>query len=192
MGRMFGPPDQETALAIREAVLRAAREPEVGRVVAEVYAGLQAAIDQRRPVCAVSGRCCRFEEYGHRLFVSTLELAAFVAGLGAMGDGDRERIAKGMADWDNTGCPFQIARLCGVHAARPFGCRIYFCDPTAQEWQQDVYERTHARLKAEHERLGVPYYYLEWRQALRVVMGDPPSLDGVLGARGHPGGTERR
>ena len=26
------------------------------------------------PVCELSGRCCRFEEYGHTLFVSTAEV----------------------------------------------------------------------------------------------------------------------
>ena len=70
---------------------------------------------------------------------------------------------------DHGGCPFQRDKLCTVHAVRPFGCRIFFCDPTSTDWQTAAYERHHAELKRLHERLGVPYFYLEWRQALRVL-----------------------
>ncbi len=68
-------------------------------------------------------------------------------------------------------CRFQVQGLCSVHAIRPFGCRIFYCDPTAEQWQQEQYERLHAQLKQAHERLGVQYWYVEWRTALRVVLG---------------------
>lgn len=144
--------DQSLDSLVREA----ARRPEVVAVVGRVYADLQSQIDTRKPVCVASGKCCRFEAFGHRLYVTTIELAAFVASL--------ER--KPVENWDGTGCPFQVKGLCGVHPIRPFGCRIFFCDPTATQWQQDQYEQFHARLKVEHERLGVPYRYVEWRAAL--------------------------
>ena len=74
-------------------------------------------------------------------------------------------------EWDGTGCPFQVAKLCGVHEIRPFGCRIYFCDATSTVWQQEAYEAFHGQLKRLHESLGVPYFYVEWRSALAVVLG---------------------
>lgn len=125
-----------------------------------MYAELQGEIDARRPLCQASGRCCRFEEFGHRLYVTTVELAAFVASL-------PERVVA--SPWDGTGCPFQLDRLCSVHAARPFGCRVFFCDATATEWQNERYERFHADLKRLHEELKVPYFYVEWRAALRAL-----------------------
>lgn len=67
------------------------------------------------------------------------------------------------------GCPFQLANLCSVHTIRPFGCRVFFCDQTATDWQQRQYEYFHAELKRLHERLEVPYFYLEWRQVLRAL-----------------------
>ena len=109
-----------------------------------------------------SGRCCRFEEFGHRLYLTTAELAAFVHGLGSEQQGPSE-------NWDGSGCPFQIDSLCSVHPIRPFGCRMFFCDATATEWQNEQYERFHGRLKQLHETLGVPYRYLEWREALRSL-----------------------
>lgn len=169
---MLTPTDPAIAESIRNAVHAAAARAEVAEAVGAVYTQLQGEVEQRKPACAVSGRCCRFEEYGHRLFVTTIELAAFVRGLADLPAEHRARLNGAAADWDRTGCPFQLARLCGVHGIRPFGCRIYFCDPTAQEWQQDVYERLHAQLKAEHERLGVPYFYLEWRGALGILFGE--------------------
>lgn len=141
---------------LKQAVAAAADREEVVRAVREVYAEIQAAVDERKPPCEMSGRCCRFEEYGHRLYVTTIELAAFVA----------THSGTPAPAWDGTGCPFQQARLCTVHTIRPFGCRIFFCDPTSTEWQNQAYERFHAQLKDLHERLNVPYFYVEWRQAL--------------------------
>jgi Fe-S-cluster containining protein len=70
---------------------------------------------------------------------------------------------------DPAGCPFQSDKLCTVHAIRPFGCRIFFCDATTTDWQNQMYEQFHARLKRLHEELNVPYFYIEWREALRIL-----------------------
>ena len=150
-------------MALADAVKLAAARGEVVEAVRGIYTELQQEIERRRPACAISGRCCRFEEYGHRLYVTTIELAAFVAGLDQ----------KPSDQWDGTGCPFQQGKLCGVHRIRPFGCRAFFCDPTADQWQQEQYERFHAKLKAMHGALGVPYYYVEWRAGLRAVLDLP-------------------
>jgi Fe-S-cluster containining protein len=151
-------------LSLKEIVRTAAGRTEVLEAVARVYAELQTEIDQRRPLCVVSGRCCRFEEYGHRLYVSTIELAAFVAGL------EPGKLESSLALWGGTGCPFQSGKLCGVHSIRPFGCRMFFCDATATDWQNERYERFHAQLKHLHETLGVPYRYMEWREALQALL----------------------
>src|SRR5947209_18642900 len=97
-------------------VLLAADRPEVVSAVGGLYAAVQRAVDARRPVCVVSGRCCRFEEYGHRLFVTTMELAAFLHEL----RGSAIDTANRMAQWDGRGCPFQLNKLCSVHRFRPF------------------------------------------------------------------------
>jgi hypothetical protein len=58
------------------------------------------------------------------------------------------------------------------------GCRIFFCDPTADQWQQQLYEQLHLELKQLHERLAIPYFYVEWRDALQALSLDaqPQSL----------------
>lgn len=161
-------PGESAMQELRAAVRAAAGRPEVRDGVERVYADLAAEVAKRRPVCVVSGRCCRFEDYGHRLFVTTAELAAFVHGLESTSR--TPAIGASLRAWDGTGCPFQVARLCGVHALRPFGCRVFFCDETATQWQNEAYEVFHARLKRLHEELGLEYFYVEWRQALRAVV----------------------
>ena len=161
---------------LRDAVLQAAARDEVRAAVLRIYADLQRVIDQRKPVCSASGRCCRFEEFGHRLYVTTMELAAFVR--------DLRPADRAAADAANTaGCPYQIGGLCTVHAIRPFGCRIFFCDATSDGWQHARYEEFHAELKRLHEELAVPYRYVEWRDALREL-GDV-----VIDAGGGAGGS---
>src|SRR5947207_7088495 len=73
---------------LRQAVMTAAPRPEVRAAVADLYADLQAEIDARRPLCTASGRCCHFDAFGHRLFVTTMELAAFVHALDKMREGE--------------------------------------------------------------------------------------------------------
>jgi hypothetical protein len=46
---------------------------------------------------------------------------------------------------------------------------MFYCDPTATQWQQDQYEYFHARLRRLHEEFNIPYFYVEWRQALSAI-----------------------
>jgi Fe-S-cluster containining protein len=186
--------DQQTVMEqeLRQAVMQAADRAPVREAVEAVYAALQDAINIRRPVCVTSGRCCRFEEYGHRLYVTTMELAKFVSELSVVSsplsvaeptpkdiDSPGMTISLPLFATDNgqrttdkpgnLGCPFQVDKLCGVHTIRPFGCRIFFCDETSTQWQHDLYERLHADLRRAHEVLDVPYHYIEWRFALRSL-----------------------
>ena len=56
-----------------------------------------------------------------------------------------------------------------IFSIRPFGCRMFFCDATAAEWQNQTYERFHTQLKTLHHELSIPYYYVEWRSALSAL-----------------------
>jgi len=158
--------DEHTRINLCGAVRDAAARADVRDAVANVYHALAEQVELRRPICVTSGRCCRFDEFGHRLFVTTMELAAFSAVGGFAND---------MAAI-NGGCPFQRDKLCTVHAIRPFGCRIFFCDETSTDWQRRLYATFHAELKRLHERLKVPYFYVEWREALRALSATQTSL----------------
>lgn len=158
---MFKLSDEDRA-AFADAVARAATDPALVAAVREVYAAFEAERAGRAPRCDQSGKCCRFEAHGHRLFVTTVEAAAFRAEVDA-------RPVASVDGWDGTGCAYQVDGLCAAHDARPFGCRVYFCDPTSTNWQHEQYERFHAAIRELHERFGVTYWYAEWRDALAAI-----------------------
>ena len=109
---------------------------ETKKAVLEVYATVDAAVAAARPKCDASGRCCRFEEYGHSLFISQFEAELLL-----------ETAPHYEKPITRAGCPFQIDNLCTARNERPLGCRIYFCDPTFQDQQQSITELAIAELK---------------------------------------------
>lgn len=159
-------------------------------VVAEaldaVYAKTASEIARRGPACWASGRCCNFERTGHRLYVTGVETAyaivrAEAAGLGAEDGRARDACAAvvSLEQIDTArargGCPFQRGNLCGIHTVKPLGCRVYFCDRSAQQWQQDLSERMLSELRALHDEHQIEYRYGEWREMLGyfAVEGEP-------------------
>jgi Fe-S-cluster containining protein len=150
---------------LEAAVLTTSWRPDAHAAVRQLYSDLDAEISRRRPLCVLSGRCCNFEEFGHRLFVTTIELATFLHDY----LNQSHTPPSSSKSWDGKGCPFQIGKLCGVHSMRPMGCRLYFCDDSSTSWQREQYELFHSRLKRLHESMEVPYAYMEWRSALNLL-----------------------
>ena len=110
--------------ALREAVLR-------------VYDAVDRAIAAAGPRCNASGRCCRFEEYGHTLFISQFEAELLL-----------ENAPPYEKPVSPAGCPFQVDNLCTARESRPLGCRIYFCDPSYLEAGNRIMEEALSQLKA--------------------------------------------
>jgi Fe-S-cluster containining protein len=146
------------------AWLDAAARPEVATELEAVYDYIAAAVESRGPRCWVSGRCCHFEASGHRLYVTGLEAAYTLRRSRAITAGD-VRAAR-----DTGGCPYQEDGRCGVHQVRPLGCRVYFCDHTAAEWQRELSERALRLVRDLHERHGIEYRYAEWRGLLGELL----------------------
>lgn len=144
--------------------VRAATDPSVVADLTAVYAQVTAEVERRGPVCWASGRCCNFKKTGHLLYVTGLEAAYTLVRCGQPG---RSRLAVSSV---SGGCPFQVMNLCGVHGDKPLGCRLYFCDRTAQQWQNQVYERLLGELRGVHARHKVEYRYGEWRSMLGSVI----------------------
>jgi hypothetical protein len=121
---------------------------ELRRKVLELYAEVDAAVAAAGPVCVASGRCCRFKEYGHTLFVSNLEADILLASAPPF-----ERPVSG--DF----CPFQKGNLCTAREPRPLGCRIYYCDPAYQETGSRISEEYLRRLKRLADEHGAGWHY---------------------------------
>lgn len=145
--------------------LASARTERIAGALEAVYAMIADQIEARGPACWASGRCCNFREAGHLLYTTGLEAAYCVARL--------ERPVS-LADLDEAqargGCAFQIANVCGVHAIKPSGCRVYFCDRSAQQWQNDLSERAVEEIRRIHDRERIEYRYAEWGSLLRMFV----------------------
>ncbi|MHC4091771.1 MAG: hypothetical protein ACYSVY_16140 [Planctomycetota bacterium] len=140
-------------------IRRRAADPSFLSAVQKFYQELDGRIAAHQPVCVGHGDCCRFGAFGHRLFVTPVELAYFLAGTAVAGKSPE------LAD----DCPYQAKGRCSARDARPTGCRIFFCDPASRSWQPSLTEETLAGLADLHRRFHLPYVYVDWIQALEQI-----------------------
>ena len=146
----------------------------------------RAAAEQRFE-CRQCGECCRFEQFGHRLYVTAGELALMLKladGLapepigkirsrraGTQSLGDRSaipwgQVRDGLRAKPASLCPHQDQARCLARPGRALGCRLFFCDPAANAWFRDAYEDFHRQIKLLHAAHGLPYVYAELTAAL--------------------------
>jgi hypothetical protein len=136
-------------------------DADLQRKVLELYVLVDAEVRAAGPVCQASGRCCRFKEYGHTLFLSNLEAEVLLASAPTY---DPEEVTPDF-------CPFQVEGLCSAREPRPLGCRIYFCDPTYQSRMTEITEDALHRLKELADEAGI-----DWRYApLHVFLREGPA-----------------
>jgi Fe-S-cluster containining protein len=119
---------------------------EQARVELRALYGAVAADLRQRPglSCALSGRCCRFGEADHRLYLTRLEFAEMVA-------------CGGLPRSGGDACPWLEGGRCANRAGRALACRTYFCSDEAAA--AAVTERWHREIRCLHERHRLPYVY---------------------------------
>ena len=113
-----------------------------------IYAAADADVAASGPRCESSGRCCRFEEYGHTLFISQLEADVLLAAAPPY----EKPVSSAF-------CPFQKEDLCTAREPRPLGCRVYFCDPTYQDTGNQITEKYLRQLKQMADEFDVGWRY---------------------------------
>jgi hypothetical protein len=139
----------------------------VRKEVRAVYAAADAAVSAAGPRCDASGRCCRFTEYGHTLFISAFEAGILLENAPAY---DRPV--------SRDGCPFQVNGLCTARDVRPLGCRIYFCDSAYQARMVEITEEALAALKRIADTHGTGWHYAPLHHFLNAHEArptDPPA-----------------
>ena len=97
-----------------QAWARAADDAAVDAQLRGIYDALAQQIDRRSPTCWLSGNCCRFDSYGHRLYVTGLEVAWMMRQLD---DAARARLAAAQLPGAD-GCAFQVDKLCSIRIGR--------------------------------------------------------------------------
>lgn len=105
--------------------------------------------------CDACGKCCDFDSYDHRLFITTPELMYLVANIGA------EKIKQ----MTTSRCPYNIADKCTVYKYRFTGCRIFSCKGNS-DFQGQLSESVSRRFKSICTDLQIPYRYTDLATAL--------------------------
>lgn len=141
-----------------------AHDPDAMRAaVLAIYADLDAEVARRAPVCQLSGRCCRFKEYDHTLFLSAPELNVLLA--------DAPPPVRPLDEGST--CPWQDAQgRCTARNARPLGCRVYFCDPSYEGQAEELSEIFLGRLRRLADDYGQPWNYAPLHNHLRSAWSD--------------------
>jgi Fe-S-cluster containining protein len=148
----------------------AAQRPEVSQRLHALLDEIDRLVGESGFACQQSGNCCKFESFGHRLYMSGLEIAWF-----RLRAGDPPGITRTggiplpQIDTRQDGCPYQVDGACSVHKHRPFACRVFFCQEGSDDWQSERYEAFQLQIKRLHEEQGLPYRYMEWREGLAAA-----------------------
>ena len=149
--------------------------PEIRRRLFALYAEVDAAVAAVGPICDASGRCCRFKEYDHALFISQIEAEALIEAAPAF----EQPVS---AEF----CPFQKDNLCTAREPRPLGCRIYYCDPSYQDTMYAVTESSLRKIKAIAEEFETGWRYAPLHLFLneaKLGEQDPASADKTSSSR---------
>jgi hypothetical protein len=135
---------------------------ELRRRVLELYEAVDREVAAAGPVCVASGRCCRFKEHGHVLYLSNVEADVLLAAAPPY-----EQPATPDC------CPFQKDNLCTAREPRPLGCRVYFCDPAYQETGNRITEDYLRLLKELADAHGVAWRYAPLHVFLNAPGANP-------------------
>ncbi len=131
--------------------------------VAEIYDWLDSQIESHRELtgrCEGCGRCCDFEGFDHKLFVTGPELMYLSVNL-------RGGNVKPMS---TSQCPYQTGGRCTIYEYRFAGCRIFCCKGNA-DFQNGLSESALEKFKSLCNEYQIGYRYSELATALNSFGG---------------------
>ncbi len=144
-------------LELPAIVARCRADPEMLGRLRRIYlqanravAGTLAAADGPAVRCLGGGGCCKFDLFGHRLFLTVGELALLTSEPPTNLDAARRRR-----------CPYQLGGRCTAYRRRPLGCRTFFCRDEKKIPLQRVHEHFHGLIRRLHQSRSIPYGYGE-------------------------------
>ena len=135
-----------------------ANSSRISKRVAEIYNRLDSQIRENAELagkCEACGKCCDFEKFDHRLFVTPPELIYLAE---QMPDKKLRSMLTGR-------CPYNEEGKCSIYEHRFAGCRIFCCHGDA-DFQSKLSESVLTKFKAVCEELQIPYRYTDLKSAL--------------------------
>lgn len=133
---------------------------QVIQCVGTIYQWLENELAALGQSCTACGKCCDFESFGHRLYVTTPELLYFQRFVGP----DIRPMATGI-------CPYRIDGKCTVYSYRFAACRIFTCKGDAEK-ENAVCEQTLRKFKELCKAHEIPYHYVHLQAGLEMIQED--------------------
>lgn len=140
-------------------VAGAAANKRLEKKVAEIYNWIEAQITDGRTKaqCSACGKCCDFDSFDHRLFITPPELIYLTANIG------RENIRP----MRTNSCPYNIDGKCTVYEYRFAACRIFYCGGDT-DFQSELSESVLEKLKSLCTEFQIPYCYSDLASLLNA------------------------
>jgi Fe-S-cluster containining protein len=125
--------------------------------VDEIYQKLRIQLESSGQSCKACGKCCDFESFGHKLYITTPELYYFKINL--------VKNKRPILPMTTGVCPYRKDGKCSVYPWRFAGCRIFNCTGDA-ELQGQLSEKMIHQMKQVCLQEGLSYQYLDLKTAL--------------------------
>lgn len=138
---------------LARAIAHALSDREILQATRNLLTDAQKEIDRLGIHCKACGTCCNFQAAGHRLYVTTAELALLA-----------KTSTPPVAPLK---CPFLHDSQCHARERRALGCRTFYCEGGSAA-PLAIYETWHERLRSLHETRGVQYFYVEMTAGLTI------------------------
>ena len=149
------------------------------QAVREIYRQIDRRIEAVGASCENCGLCCDFTRFGHRLYVTTLEILYLLHGLphqsASSGGLQTKPIISGR-------CLYQQDQGCLMRPNRPASCRIFYCRDLDNDFQNELTEQVLQKLRRLHEQFRAVYYYADMEQWLAKII---PLFDSQTGVHPH-------
>jgi Fe-S-cluster containining protein len=134
---------------------------QIAEAVQAIYQNLDKQIDPSGQSCKACGRCCDFDSFGHRLYITTPELLYF-----------KVRLAEHknpILPMTGGVCPYRKDGKCSVYPWRFAGCRIFNCTGDA-DMQSELSEKIIHQMKQICLQESLSYGYLDLKTALNQTV----------------------
>ena len=133
------------------------QEVQVIQEVSSIYQWLESELAKLGQSCDACGKCCDFESFGHRLYVTTPELIYFQHFMGP----EIKQMPAGI-------CPYRVEGQCTVYEHRFSGCRIFTCKGDAEK-ENRICEEAVRKFKALCDEHKIAYHYVDLQAGLEKI-----------------------
>jgi len=133
------------------------KESQIIENVSDIYQWLEDELAGLGQSCDACGKCCDFESFGHRLYVTTPELIYL-----------RHFVGQGIKEMTDGVCPYRVNGQCTVYDWRFSGCRIFTCKGDAEK-ENAICEQAISKFRVLCDESDIPYHYVYLKDGLQMM-----------------------